>query len=310
MPRFPDWTTCLLIALGTTGILSGHSYHAIAAFSIVLCTSCVHWYRQRKPASPDLTSIEYHFHRRYNHSNDTCNDSNNTITTSYSQKPPIQKSKIDLLLLRIAGLHSLSFAGEDPFLEPEYLGSLTQYCKEILGIPSITVATDGSLVKRHWLEKYGEFIDVLLVSCNSFTDNPFVSVERLERLCEICNEHGIRLMVQTAVDRMNWREDMNLPIRRIKPYGWICYPALISDGMETTGRGGNMAERIAVTDAQFVSFCARHESNACFEMYQSGPEGGVLLDEDMCFRTKNPKSSSPSILEVGVAEAIADLPRK
>ena len=309
MPRFPDWTTCLLMAVGITGILSGQSHHAAAAFSIVLCTSYIHWYRQRKPASRDLASIEYHFHRQCNHSNSACVDNSSTIT-SHSHKLPIGKAKTGLRLLRIAGMQSLHFAGEDPFLEPEYLGELSRYCKEVLGVPSITVATDGSLVTRHWLEKYGEFIDVLLVSCNSFTDNPLITAERLEQLCKICKELGVRLMVQTAVDGVNCRADMNLPIQRIKPFGWICYPAEVRDGVETTtARAGITAEKLPVTDERFGRFCARHENNACFEMHRNRPEGEVVLDEDLCFQTRNPKKSIPSILDVGVAEAIADLPR-
>lgn len=205
-------------------------------------------------------------------------------------------------------MQALHFAGEEPFLEPEYLGELARYCKEVLGVPSITVATDGSMVTRQWLEKYGEFIDVLLVSCRSFTDNTLVPVERLERLCELCNEHGIRFVVQTAVDGVNFREDMNLPIQRIKPYEWICYPAQIGNGVETTTRVGNTMGKLTATDEEFVRFCARHEDNACFEMHQSRPEGGVLLDENMCFQTKSPKRLIPSILEIGVAEAITDLP--
>ena len=206
-------------------------------------------------------------------------------------------------------MQALHFAGDDPFLEPDYLGELARYCKEVLGVPSITVVTDGSLVKLQWLEEYGEFIDVLLVSCRSFTDNPLVPVEQLQRLCEICKEYGIRFTVQTAVDGVNHREDMNLPIQIIKPHTWICYPAQISNGAETMTRVGNMVGKISVTDEEFVHFCARHEKNVCFEMRQSRPKGGLLLDEDMRFQVINGKESVPSILEVGVAEAIGDLHR-
>ena len=298
------------MAVGITSIFSGQSYHATAAFSIVLYTSYIHWYRRRKPASPDLTSIEYHFHRQCRFPSDSCDDDNNCTRISHSHKISLGRAKIGLRLLRIAGMQALNFAGKESFLESEYLGELARYCKEVLGVPSITVATNGSLVKRHWLEEYGEFIDVLLVSCNSFTDNPSNTAERLEQLCEICKEHGVRLTVQTAVDGVNCREDMNLLIQRIKPYQWICYPAQVSDGVETTtARAGITAERLTVTDEQFVRFCARHEHNACFEMHRNRPEGEVVLDEDMCFQTRNPNKSIPSILEVGVAQAIADLPR-
>ena len=115
-------------------------------------------------------------------------------------------------------------------------------------------------------------------------------------------------MVQTAVDGKNCKEDMNLPIERINPYGWICYPARVSNGVETTTRAGNMAERLAVTNKEFVRFCARHENNACFEYQQSGLEGGVVLDENMCFQMKDAKGSIPPILKIGVVDAIPDLP--
>lgn len=204
-------------------------------------------------------------------------------------------------------MQALHFAGEEPFLESEYLGKLAQYSKEVLGVESVSVSTNGGLVKKQWLDRYGEFVDVVLVSCRSFTEHPLLSSERMGRLCQICKAYGIRFILQTAVDGTNHTEDMNQVIQAINPHEWICHPAQVGHGVENAGGLENRDGDYAVTEELFVRFCQRHENIGFFQQQQGRPNAGLYLDEDLCFQTMGSKWRTRSLLEVGVAEAVDQL---
>jgi hypothetical protein len=60
----------------------------------------------------------------------------------------------------------VNFSGGEPFL-PErgrYLGQLVRYCKEMLQLPSVTVVSNGSLIRENWFQQYGR-----LTACNSYS---------------------------------------------------------------------------------------------------------------------------------------------
>ena len=73
-----------------------------------------------------------------------------------------------MALLKAAGMKKINFAGGEPFMNVEFLGQLAKYCKETLQIESVSVVTNGSKVTRKWLAKYGNYLDIMAVSCDSF----------------------------------------------------------------------------------------------------------------------------------------------
>ena len=304
MVPLSDQMTCLCLGVTITGILSHHSWHAIAAFLAIIPSFYLKWYSRTRPVRVSPASIEYNFHRQCNRS---CNACINSITASQSHKLPLKEAKAGLRSLRTTGMQALEFAGEEPFLEPEYLGKLARYCKEVLGVESISVSTNGGLVKKQWLDEYGEYIDVLLVSCRSFTDNPLLPLERMARLCQICREYGIRFIIQTAVDCSNHKDDMNQAIQGVNPYEWICHPAPITGGVENADGLQNPNGGYAVTEEQFVRFCQRHENSNFFQQHQGRPNESLYLTEDLCFQTRGSEVRTRSILQVGVAEALDQL---
>ena len=59
----------------------------------------------------------------------------------------------------VTGMEKVNFSGGEPFL-PErgkYLGELVRYCKQDLKLPSVTVVSNGSLIREFWFRKYGKF---------------------------------------------------------------------------------------------------------------------------------------------------------
>lgn len=67
-------------------------------------------------------------------------------------------------------MEKINFSGGEPFLPKRgvHLGEMVKYCKQELKLPSVTIVTNGSLVKEKWFKEYGQYLDILAVSCDSF----------------------------------------------------------------------------------------------------------------------------------------------
>lgn len=72
-----------------------------------------------------------------------------------------------MAILKAAGMKKINFAGGEPFMNAEFLGQLVRYCKETLKLISVSLVTNGSKVTKKWLAKYGEYLDIMAISCDS-----------------------------------------------------------------------------------------------------------------------------------------------
>ena len=110
--------------------------------------------------------------------------------------------------------------------------------------------TNGSLVKRDWFVKYAQYLDIVAVSCDSFDEITNIQIgrgkgahlETVIKLRDLCQEFGIKLKVNTVVNRYNVSEDMNEGIRLINPFRWKVFQVLIvadeNDSRTTLRVGG------------------------------------------------------------------------
>ena len=73
-------------------------------------------------------------------------------------------------MLAMSGMKKINFAGGEPFTKPKFLGELVKYCKEDLKLESVSIVSNGSLIKENWFEKYGQYLDILAISCDSFNE--------------------------------------------------------------------------------------------------------------------------------------------
>ena len=222
-----------------------------------------------------------------------------------------------MALLKAAGMKKINFAGGEPFMNPEFLGELARYCKETLELESVSVITNGSKVTAKWLDKYGKYLDILAVSCDSFDEATNVKIGRgtgshlktFLNLSQMCKAHGILFKINTVVNRYNFQEDMVAGIEKLNPYRWKCFQVLIvpeENGSEHTLRD---ARRFVINDEEWRQFCDKHQHLQCFV-----PEGNdvmassyLLLDENLCFLNKGVGKPTRSILEIGVAKALEDV---
>jgi sulfatase maturation enzyme AslB (radical SAM superfamily) len=132
---------------------------ALLLIPLVLFARSRAWRRR----GPIPVSVNYHFTRRCNK---TCGFCFHTATTSHIEDS--SRAKQCLRLLTAAGMRNINFAGGEPFLYPKFLGELIDFCKEELHLESVSIVTNGSLVKANFLAQHAKNLDILAVSCDSF----------------------------------------------------------------------------------------------------------------------------------------------
>ncbi|KAI4144102.1 MAG: hypothetical protein L6R39_004318 [Caloplaca ligustica] len=287
----------------------------VVGASLVVATSFAcycSWSYLRTPARKKPISVNYHFTRRCNYE---CGFCFHTAKTSYIL--PKEDAKRGIKLLAEAGMRKINFAGGEPFLYPSFLGELVRYCKEDLHLESISIVTNGSLVKERWLEAYAKYLDIVAVSCDSFDESTNMLIgrgkgthlEKFVNLSQLCRKHNVKFKVNTVVCRYNFNEDMNAGIERVAPFRWKCFQVLVVPGENDSSTTLRNAQRFVISNDEYQSFCDRHnhqkslvpESNAVMK------SSYLILDEYMCFLNKGVKGPTKSILEVGVPAVMDDV---
>ncbi|KAL8690625.1 MAG: hypothetical protein Q9224_004365 [Gallowayella concinna] len=156
----------------------------------------------------------------------------------------------------------------------------SRYCKEDLHMESVSIVTNGSLVKEKWLEQYAKYLDIMAVSCDSFDEKTNMMIGRgkgshldtFVKLSELCRKYNVMFKVNTVVCRYNIEEDMNAGIERVAPFRWKCFQVLVVPG--------------------------ENDSSTTLRL---------ILDEYMRFLNKGVKEATKSILEIGVPAAMDDV---
>ena len=255
-------------------------------------------------------SVNYHFTRTCNFE---CGFCFHTAKTSYML--PLQDAKRGIKMLKDCGTKKINFAGGEPFQYKDYLGELLRYSRHI-GMQSISIVSNGSLINRGFIATYAPCIDVLAISCDSFSSDTNAKIgrksgapfKRLQMIASWCKEHNIKLKINTVVNRYNLDEDMNAQISQLNPFRWKCFQVLI-DESENGGAVGTIrdARPFTISLAEFNTFIERHPQQKCLvpEPNNLMRSSYLILDEYMRFLTKEGTYNvSPSILDVGVIEAM------
>ncbi|XP_074659159.1 S-adenosylmethionine-dependent nucleotide dehydratase RSAD2-like [Tubulanus polymorphus] len=277
-------------------------------------------FKKHPPANNnDLTplSVNYHFTRQCNYK---CGFCFHTAKTSFVL--PLDEAKHGLRLLQESGMKKVNFSGGEPFLEKkgEYVGELVQYCKQKLELESVTIVSNGSRIKEKWFEQYGNFLDILAISCDSFDPevnskigrqegNRQQHVHTLKQVRDWCIKYQVAFKMNTVVNIHNKDEDMSEYIEILKPCRWKVFQCLLLEG-ENCGEGAKRhAESFVVSKEDFQSFLDRHRNVSCGLVPESNTKmqnSYLILDERMRFLdcTRGAKTPSRSILDVGVQEAL------
>ncbi|TFA99677.1 Radical S-adenosyl methionine domain-containing protein 2 [Trichoderma ghanense] len=262
-----------------------------------------------RPRQSPPISVNYHFSRKCNMS---CSFCFHTATTSHIESP--ENAKRGLKLLKEAGMKKCNFAGGEPFLYPKFLGEMIDYCKLTLQLESVSVVSNGSLIKEQFLRQHGRNIDILAISCDSFDEATNIKIGRgsgnqVEKLYEIafwCQKYNIKFKLNTVVNRFNHLEDMNRQLSALQPFRWKCFQVLIVAGENDSDAALRNAHSLTISDEEFDDFCQRHRGQASLvpEPNRLMARSYLILDEYMRFLDRNGKSPSESILKVGVRDAL------
>lgn len=171
-------------------------------------------------------SVNYFPHRECNYACGFC-----FHTERNSHIESLDEAKRGLRLLAEAGMKKINISGGEPFLKPKFLGEIIKFCKVDLGLESTGIICNGSKVTDKWLNEYGEYLDIMGVSCDSFDDETNLKIGRSEngkgihtrkvfQVAAWCKDRGIKFKMNSVICKYNWQEDMNDGIEEIAPFRW------------------------------------------------------------------------------------------
>nr|QBA82272.1 viperin [Gadus morhua] len=271
--------------------------------------------KQKERPATTPTSVNYHFTRKCNYK---CGFCFHTAKTSFVL--PLDVAMKGLTLLKEAGMEKINFSGGEPFLHEkgDFLGRLVQFCKVDLQLPSVSVVSNGSMIKENWFRKYGEHLDILAVSCDSFNEdtNKLIGrtqgrkshLDNLYRVRDWCRQYKVAFKINSVINTFNIDEDMAEQITQLNPVRWKVFQCLLIFGENAGEDALREAERFVISPEQFQDFLDRHSSVTSLvpESNQKMRDSYLILDEYMRFLdcTGGRKDPSKSILDVGVGEAI------
>ena len=81
----------------------------------------------------------------------------------------------------------------------------------------------------------GEYLDILAISCDSFSEETNFTIGRhqgyknhlnsLILVQNLCQQYKVAFKINTVVNTYNWKEDMSKEILELNPVRWkVCYP--------------------------------------------------------------------------------------
>lgn len=260
------------------------------------------------PSAP--VSVNYFPSRECNYA---CGFCFHTNTSGYIL--PLGEAKRGLRLLADAGMRKLNIAGGEPFLHPAFLGEILRYSKDVLGLESASVISNGSKIKEGFLREYGRYLDILAASCDSFVRETNRAIGRGENGGQEDGGHvaqvfrvAIMFKLNIVVNTFNWDEDMAAQVVELAPFRWKVFQCLIVEGENEDETRVRDARRFLISQEQWEAFCDRHKHLPCYvpEDNQTMAGSYLLLDERMRFLDKGegPMKKSDSLLDVGVRKAM------
>ena len=266
-------------------------------------------------SKPLPVSVNFHYTRLCNFA---CGFCFHTQKSSYLL--PIEDAIRGCDMLKKSGTRKLNIAGGEPFIYPNYLGELIKQCKENIKIEKISIITNGSLVKKDFFVKYGKYIDVFGVSCDSFDKETNIkigrgtkgeNVKKLFEIRELCKQYGIKFKLNTVVCKFNKDENMVENIKKLNPDRWKVFQVLMVKGENEDNTKLRDVTKFQITNEEFKQFVERHKEIKCMvdESNESMKSSYLILDERMRFLDKGDgeETCSESILDVGVEKALESI---
>ncbi|KAI1928490.1 hypothetical protein LOZ65_001983 [Ophidiomyces ophidiicola] len=131
-------------------------------------------------------------------------------------------------------------------------------------------------------------------------------LQDVTRVAGLYRKYGIRFKLNTVVNKYNFDEDMDEHNTALNPLGWKMFQVLIIEEENDSKSTLRDAGRFAISEEQFQQFCKAHKNHKCLipESNTVMKSSYLLMAEYMLFLNKGVGDPSPSILDVGVMEAL------
>jgi len=249
--------------------------------------------------------VNWHFLRTCNYS---CKFCFHTAKTSHVVS--FDDAKKGLRKLHQEGMSRINLSGGEPFLKEKFLGQVCEFCHSELKI-QVSIVSNGSNIRKSWFEKYGKFLDVLAISCDSFIETSLKEIGRFEKksdhlkqLKQIslwCKDYDVKFKINTVVCTVNKNETMVDEISELNPCRWKVFQCLLIKGENVGDDAIRDAKDMVVTTNEFNQFVQRHQAITCIvpESNVNMRNSYLILDEYMCFlnNTNGDKCQTVSILD-------------
>lgn len=247
--------------------------------------------------------VNYHFLRNCNYACKFCFHVSKT-----SRIASIEDAKKAMSILKEVGMTRINFSGGEPFLKPKMLGQMITHAHNIGVSPSIV--TNGSLIRKKWMERYGPMLDAIAVSCDSFSSSTLLEIGRYapsrDHLFQLHNvrqwsyDYDIHFKMNTVVCQANKNESLH-EIVALRPDRWKVFQCLLIDG-ENAGPDALVdGKRMVVSDEEFELFVSRHSDipQMVVENNATMRNSYIIMDEDLCLldNTQGSKRKTVSVLE-------------
>ena len=205
------------LKVGSDGLLEieafGSTEEVLARVLEATISKCNDW-KQLTPVS-EPKSVNWHYTRQCNYNCQFCFHTAKTSFFLPSTKEGLAESKKCLTRLRDAGMRKINFSGGEPFLHAKELGALVRFCKEELLLESVSIVSNGSLIEEDWMQKFGQWLDYLAISCDSFVEETNLRIgrgkgqhlEKLEKIHQWCKANEVLFKINSVINKHNVDED-------------------------------------------------------------------------------------------------------
>lgn len=220
------------------------------------------WWNARSQWSKRELVVNYHFHRLCNYACKFC--FHTAKTPDIASLEDAQKA---MRALKQCGMSRVNFSGGEPFLKPSWLGKMCRFCHETLKL-QVSIVSNGSKIRKQWLDKYGAYVDVLAISCDSFEpetlkaigryENKSDHIQQLRSIAQWCKEYRIVFKINTVVCSPNKHETMVEQIQELNPKRWKVFQCLLIDGENAGAQALRDARGQVVSTKDFNAFVERH----------------------------------------------------
>ena len=274
---------------------------------------------QEYPIANEVTTVNYHLWKSCNMSCGFCFATFLDLPLQGAAYLPQNDSIRLITLIAEAGFRKINLAGGEPTLCP-WLPELIRHAKS-LGLTT-SVVTNGSRITESWLDNLAGSLNILAISIDSVDaesqrkigrkvkgKSPMTEADYLG-IGESAKARGIRLKVNTVVNRHNVAEDFRPFVRAIAPERWKIFQVL-----PMTGQNDLHFDEFAITRDEFDLYVDRNRSIAR-DGIRVVPENNeamtgsyMMIDPQGCFfdNTKGEHAYSSPILTVGVQQASAEV---